>query len=149
NGAGKSTLIKIITGAVTADAGTLVVRGQTVGHNSPGLARTLGIAAIYQQPSLFPHLTVAENIALAVESGAPWRKVDWTVRGRVAKELLARAGASLDPETLVGSLSMPEQQIVEIAKALGAHARILLMDEPTASLSDREGESLFRVIALV
>jgi len=149
NGAGKSTLIKIITGAVTADSGSLSVRGQPVTHNSPDIARALGIAAIYQQPSLFPHLTVAENIALAVESGSVWRRLDWKARGRLAVELLARAGAALDPEKLVGGLSMPEQQLVEIAKALGANASILIMDEPTASLSDREVESLFRVVALL
>jgi rhamnose transport system ATP-binding protein len=149
NGAGKSTLIKIITGAVTADSGTLAVSGQNVPHNSPNISRALGIAAIYQQPSLFPHLTVAENIALAVETGSAWRRLDWKGRTRLAGGLLARAGASLDPEKLVGSLSMPEQQIVEIAKALGAEARILIMDEPTASLSDREVESLFRVVTLL
>jgi len=149
NGAGKSTLIKIVTGAVAADSGTLAVGGRPVPHNSPNISRALGIAAIYQQPSLFPHLTVAENIALAVESGSVWRRLDWKARTRLAAGLLARAGASLDPETLVGSLSMPEQQIVEIAKALGANAKILIMDEPTASLSGREVESLFRVVALL
>jgi rhamnose transport system ATP-binding protein len=149
NGAGKSTLIKIVTGAETADSGTLVVGGHAVPHNSPNISRALGIAAIYQQPSLFPHLTVAENIALAVESGSAWRRVDWKARARLAAELLSRVGATLAPETLVESLSMPEQQIVEIAKALGSNARILIMDEPTASLSDREVESLFRVVALL
>src|SRR5207248_2287610 len=149
NGAGKSTLIKIITGAVAPDSGSLGVSGRAVPHMQPALSRALGIAAIYQQPSLFPHLTIAENIALAVARDSPWRRVDWKARSRVAAELLARAGAALDPETPVGSLSMPEQQIVEIAKALGANARILIMDEPTASLSDREVESLFRVVALL
>ena len=149
NGAGKSTLVKIMTGAVAADSGTLVVSGQAVAHNSPAVSRELGIAAIYQQPALFPHLTVAENIGLATERGAAWRRVDWKARDRRAAELLQRAGASLNPQRLVGTLSMPEQQIVEIAKALGADAKILIMDEPTASLSDREVESLFRVIALL
>src|SRR3984893_7378956 len=101
NGAGKSTLIKIITGAVAADSGTLAVRGQPVPDNSPNISRALGIAAIYQQPSLFPHLTVAEHIALAVESGSAWRRLDWKARARLARGLLARAGASLDPERLV------------------------------------------------
>jgi len=149
NGAGKSTLIKIITGAVAADSGTLTVAGQPVVHNSPTISRALGIAAIYQQPSLFPHLTVAENIALSVEGGSVWRRLDWKGRARLAAGLLERAGASLDPGRLVGNLSMPEQQIVEIAKALGADAKILIMDEPTASLSDREVESLFRVVGLL
>jgi rhamnose transport system ATP-binding protein len=147
NGAGKSTLIKIIAGAVTADSGTLTIAGRTVAHNSPGVARALGVAAIYQQPSLFPHLTVAENIALALEEGSLWRRIDWQSRRERARILIRRAGASIDPERLVSTLSMPEQQIVEIAKAIGADAKILIMDEPTASLTDREVESLFGVIA--
>ena len=149
NGAGKSTLIRIITGAVLADSGTLEARGHPVLHNNPSIARSLGIAAIYQQPSLFPHLTVAENVALALESGATWRKVNWNERNRRAGDLIRRAGASIDPERLAGSLSMPEQQIVEIAKAIGADAKILIMDEPTASLTDREVDSLFKSIALL
>jgi rhamnose transport system ATP-binding protein len=149
NGAGKSTLIKIITGAVMADSGTLVVSGRPVAHNSPSVARSLGIAAIYQQPSLFPHLTVAENIALALEPAGLWRKVDWKDRARRARELLDCAGAAIHPDRLVETLSMPEQQIVEIAKAIGAKAKIVIMDEPTASLTDREVESLFRVIAVL
>jgi len=147
NGAGKSTLIKILTGAVQPDAGTIRVRGAVVPHMDPRLAKALGIAAIYQQPSLFPDLTVAENIALALESGGAWRRVEWKVRSRRAAELLQRAGATIDPERLVSTLSMPEQQLVEIAKAIGAEARIAIMDEPTASLTEREVGSLFQVIA--
>jgi rhamnose transport system ATP-binding protein len=147
NGAGKSTLIKIITGAVTPDAGTIKVRGEHVGHMDPRVSKALGIAAIYQQPSLFPDLTVAENIALALEGRTAWRVLDWKARGRRAAELLARAGAAIDPERLVATLSMPEQQLVEIAKAIGAEARIVIMDEPTASLTEREVASLFQVIA--
>jgi rhamnose transport system ATP-binding protein len=147
NGAGKSTLIKIISGAVAADAGAIHVGGELVAHNTPALARALGIAVIYQQPSLFADLTVAENIALALESGGLWRRVDWRERTRRARELIARTGAEIAPERLVGSLSMPEQQIVEIAKAIGARARIVIMDEPTASLTDREVDNLFQVIA--
>ena len=147
NGAGKSTLIKILTGALIADSGTLTIAGKEVPRNNPGIARSLGIAAIYQQPSLFPHLTVAENIAWALEKGGPWRRVDWKARRRQAIDLIGRAGASIDPERIAGGLSMPEQQIVEIAKAIGSGARILIMDEPTASLTDREVDSLFQVIA--
>ena len=146
NGAGKSTLIRIFTGAVVPDGGVLTVAGEPVSHNTPAHARSLGIAVIYQQPSLFPHLTVAENIGLSLEAGGLWRRVDWQERRRRAAELLARAGSSLSPDRLVETLSMPEQQIVEIAKAIGARARILIMDEPTASLSDREVERLFTVI---
>ena len=146
NGAGKSTLIKVITGAVAPDAGTLFVAGQPVPHMTPAISRALGIAAIYQQPALFPHLTVAENIALALERGHAWRRVDWRARARLAADLLSRVGASIGPDRLVETLSMPEQQMVEIAKALGADAKVLIMDEPTASLTERETEHLFGVI---
>jgi rhamnose transport system ATP-binding protein len=147
NGAGKSTLIKVMTGAVGADSGTLTVAGQPVATMNPAAARALGIAAIYQQPALFPHLTVAENIAFALEPGAVWRRIDWNRRRREAEELLDRVGAGIGADRLVESLSMPEQQLVEIAKAIGSAARVLIMDEPTASLSDTEVERLFEVVA--
>jgi rhamnose transport system ATP-binding protein len=147
NGAGKSTLIKIITGAVARDSGSIEVLGQPVTRIDPHAARALGIAAIYQHPALFPHLTVAENIALSLERGGIWRRVDWRARRQIAADLLERIGASIDPDRTVDTLSMPEQQIVEIAKATGAEARIVIMDEPTASLTDREVERLFKVIA--
>ena len=149
NGAGKSTLIKIITGVLTADSGTLKVNGHAIAHNNPRISRSLGIAVIYQQPSLFPHLSVAENIALSLESGNGLRKVNWQTRRARACELLERAGASIHPDRTAATLSMPEQQIVEIAKAMGAEARFLIMDEPTASLTSLEVERLFRVIAVL
>ena len=146
NGAGKSTLIKIITGAVTPDSGTLTIAGETVAHNSPAVARALGVAAVYQQPSLFPDLTVAENIALSLEAGGLWRRVNWRSRTARARELLARTGGEIAPDRLVATLSMPEQQIVEIAKAIGAQAKVLILDEPTASLTEPEVEALFRIV---
>ena len=147
NGAGKSTLIKVMTGAVAADSGTLSVGGPPVAVMTPATSRALGIAAIYQQPALFPHLTVAENIALALEPGSVVRRIDWPRRRRDAHELLQRVGAAIAADRLVDTLSMPEQQLVEIAKAIGSNARILIMDEPTASLSEREVARLFEVIA--
>jgi rhamnose transport system ATP-binding protein len=149
NGAGKSTLIKVITGAVQPDSGTLTVGGTLVQHQSPAHAKWLGIAAVYQQPALFPDLTVAENIAFGLEAAGVWRRIDWDARASLAKELLERAGADIDPARTVSSLSMPEQQIVEIAKAIGAKARVLILDEPTASLTEHEVERLFRVIRAV
>jgi rhamnose transport system ATP-binding protein len=149
NGAGKSTLIKIIAGAEVADSGTLTVGGVTAERLDPQTARALGIATIYQQPALFPDLTVAENIALALESGHAWRRIDWKRRRQRARDLVERLGAAIDPDRLAGTLSMPEQQVVEIAKALGADARILIMDEPTASLSDREVARLFGIIDIL
>jgi rhamnose transport system ATP-binding protein len=146
NGAGKSTLIRIMTGAVAPDSGSLVVGGAVVSHMDPSRSRALGIAAIYQQPALFPHLTVAENIALALEKASLWRPVSWKARRRIAEELLERVGASLDPDRLVETLSMPEQQILEIARVVGAAARVLIMDEPTASLSEREVERLLGIV---
>src|SRR6516162_6211276 len=98
NGAGKSTLIKVITGAHAPDAGSIEIDGHPVHHNSPLLSRSLGIAAIYQQPALFPDLTVAENLALGYETGGLWRRIDWRGRRARAKELLDRIGARLSPE---------------------------------------------------
>jgi rhamnose transport system ATP-binding protein len=146
NGAGKSTLVKVITGAHQPDEGTIAVQGEPVADNDPVRARELGIAAIYQQPALFPDLTVAENIAIGLESGGAWRRVRWGQRRERARRLLERIGAAIDPEAAVRRLSMPEQQLVEIARALGAEARILILDEPTASLSDQEVDRLFQVV---
>src|SRR3989441_11874593 len=111
NGAGKSTLVKIITGAVAADGGTLTLDGNRIVANSPLRAKSLGIAAIYQQPALFPELTVAENIALGLEERRAWRRIDWKRRRREAAELLARVGARIDPEASAAELTMPEQQL--------------------------------------
>ncbi|MGH9832762.1 MAG: sugar ABC transporter ATP-binding protein [Blastocatellia bacterium] len=146
NGAGKSTLIKIITGAHKADSGQLEINSQTIAHNSPAIAKHLGVAAIYQQPALFPDLSVAENLALGLEQGGLWRRVNWRKRNARARELLDLIGARIDPQSPVSALTMPEQQLVEIARALGASAKILIMDEPTASLTERETEHLFKVI---
>ena len=147
NGAGKSTLIKVATGAERPDGGTLVVSGQTIAQMDPATSRSLGIAAIYQQPALFPDLTVSENIAMSIEGHRTWGRVRWQQRDARAAELLGRVGGSIDPGRLVDTLSMPEQQLVEIAKAIGADARILIMDEPSASLTDREVERLFHAVS--
>lgn len=146
NGAGKSTLIKVITGAHRPDGGTLEIAGRAIEHNDPTVSKSLGVAVIYQQPALFPDLTVAENIGLRLERGRPWRMIKWAQRRKRARELLARVGANISPDSLVRELSMPQQQLVEIASALGGDAKVLILDEPTASLSDREVENLFRVI---
>jgi rhamnose transport system ATP-binding protein len=146
NGAGKSTLIKIITGAEPPDTGNIEIGGAPVTRLDPASARAFGIAAIYQQPALFPDLSVAENIALGLEQPIAFRRVRWNGRRQRAEVLLQRVGAQLDPELEVRRLSMPQQQLVEIARALGAGARILLMDEPTASLTGVEVSLLLELV---
>jgi rhamnose transport system ATP-binding protein len=146
NGAGKSTLIKIFAGAETPDVGRILVEDRPVEHHTPAQARELGIAVIYQHPALFPDLTVAENLALRIERGPAWARIPWIERTRHARRLFEQIGAQISPEAHVSELSMPQQQMVEIACALGAEAKIVIMDEPTASLGSREVESLFRAI---
>lgn len=146
NGAGKSTLIRLITGAVESDSGEIELDGNLIRDNSPRFAKSLGIAAIYQQPALFPELSVAENLALGLERSSLWRRINWTARKRRASELLAPVGAGIDPDALACDLSMPQQQMVEIARAIGADARVLIMDEPTASLADEDAQNLFKVV---
>ncbi|MBI1842418.1 MAG: sugar ABC transporter ATP-binding protein [Verrucomicrobia bacterium] len=146
NGAGKSTLIKIITGAHAPDSGRVEIGGSRVEGLNPARARALGIACIYQQPALFPQLSVAGNIALRLEPSRMLRTIRWSERRRVAERLLAQVGAEIDSLCEVGDLSMPQQQLVEIACALGVGARILIMDEPTASLTQKEQRLLFGVV---
>jgi rhamnose transport system ATP-binding protein len=131
---------------VQPDAGVILLDGIEVESNSPHRSRLLGIAAIYQQPAIFPDLTVAENIALVNEAGSMGRRIDWPARRVKARELLELAGADIHPNRIAGTLSMPEQQLVEIAKALGGNVRVLILDEPTASLTERETERLFGII---
>jgi rhamnose transport system ATP-binding protein len=146
NGAGKSTLIKILTGAHRPDDGTLWWNERQLVPLDPRAARRLGIAAIYQQPAIFPDLTVAENIAIGAEAGASWRRIRWDRRRAQAVALLSRLGAAVHPDAMVSELSMPQQQLVEIARALGEQARVLIMDEPTASLGQQDAERLFAII---
>jgi len=147
NGAGKSTLIKIVAGAHAPDSGTIELAGERLEGVTPSRARRLGISVIYQQPALFADLTVAENIALRDEPGGAWRRVRWGERTARARQLLARVGANVDPDREVRTLTMPQQQLVEIAAALGSRARVLILDEPTASLGEHDAQNLFRVIS--
>jgi len=146
NGAGKSTLIKILSGAHRPDRGVLEVMGRRVERLDPQLARSLGITVIYQQPALLPDLSVAENVAFGTELGHPLRRVDWADRRRRASALLGRMGLAIDPDTPVRQLSMSEKQLVEIARALGGEARMLILDEPTASLSAPEVRRLLQIV---
>jgi ribose transport system ATP-binding protein len=148
NGAGKSSLMKVLCGAYSADSGEFFLDGRKVEIKSAADARKLGIAVIFQEFSLVPYLDIAQNIFLGRE---PKGRIPGTIdRGKIrrdAKELLRTIGFDIDPATPVHKLGVAQQQMVEIAKALSQDARILVMDEPTAALSDRETELLFAMIA--
>ncbi|MCL1468262.1 sugar ABC transporter ATP-binding protein [Argonema galeatum] len=146
NGAGKSTLMKILAGAYIADGGEIRIDGQAVKMTDPGQARDLGIAIIYQELNLAPNLTVAENIFMGSELTKGGNLIDQDGMRRKATEVLENLNASFDAGDLVSTLSIAEQQQVEIARALKDKSRILVMDEPTAALSDRETEKLFEVV---
>ena len=146
NGAGKSTLVKVLGGVVRRDAGDMLVDGEPVDFHSPHDARDAGIAVIYQEPTLFPDLSIAENVVMGYHPLGALRRIDrGQMRARV-QGLLDRLGVRLDPERPVRGLSIADQQIVEIAKALSFEARVLIMDEPTAALSGPEVERLFAVV---
>ncbi len=145
NGAGKSTLMKILAGAYIADEGEICIHGQPVQITDPGTARQAGINLIYQELNVAPNLTVTENIFM----GSELQKGQFLDRKSMeleAQQVLDSLGASFSPQTIVGKLAIAEQQQVEIARALKDNSRILVMDEPTAALSDRETERLFEVI---
>jgi rhamnose transport system ATP-binding protein len=145
NGAGKSTLIKIMTGVHQPDAGELFLDGQPIRFANTREAQEHGVAAIYQEPSLFPDLDVAENILVGRQ---PLRggRVDWKRMYQEAGELLGRLGLPLDPRTKARELSVAQQQVVEIARALSINAKVLIMDEPTSSLTLSEVEELFTIV---
>lgn len=145
NGAGKSTLMKILAGAYETDAGEIWIDGKIVNIADPKAARQAGIALIYQELNVAPNLTVAENIFMGSEFTKGYL-LDRERMNREAAEVLDSLGASFAPNDVVASLSIAEQQQVEIARALKDNSRILVMDEPTAALSDRETERLFELI---
>jgi rhamnose transport system ATP-binding protein len=146
NGAGKSTLVKLLGGVVRLDTGTMRVDGEAVDFHSPTAARDAGIAVIYQEPTLFPDLSVAENVVMGFHPLGALRRIDRGAMRKDVKGLLDRLGVRLDPDRPVRGLSIADQQIVEIAKALSFDARVLIMDEPTAALSGNEVERLFNVV---
>jgi rhamnose transport system ATP-binding protein len=146
NGAGKSTFIKIITGVYKPDGGEFLIDGKNANVTGPLDAQATGIAAIYQHVTCFPDLSVAENIFMGHEkTRTPIKRIDWKTMNQKAAELLGQLDASFDSRAVMGTLSVAQQQIVEIAKALSSNARIIIMDEPTAPLSNRESEDLYRI----
>lgn len=147
NGAGKSTLMKVLSGAYTADpGGTVVVDGQPIVSGDPVRAKANGIAVIYQELSLAPNLTVAQNMFLGAEP-ARFGVIDKTAARERAEPILKQLGIEFGSPQLVAALSLGERQMVEIARALTTNAKIIVMDEPTTSLTSRETERLFDVIA--
>ena len=146
NGAGKSTIVKMLAGVYRPDTGTLRVDGADVDFAGPADAKAAGIAVIYQEPTLFPDLSVAENIAMGNQPLTRLRQIDRKAMRANAERLFRRLGVALDPTRPARGLSIADQQLVEIAKALSSDARILIMDEPTAALSGVEVEQLFAVV---
>jgi ribose transport system ATP-binding protein len=146
NGAGKSTLMKILSGACRADAGEILLNGVAVDTADPRTARKLGISTIYQELTLVPHLSVAENIFLGKAPSRWPGLVDWPQMRRDAARILDGLGVSIDPDIRVRHLRLAQQQMVEVARALADDARILVMDEPTSALSEREVAQLFATI---
>ena len=145
NGAGKSTFIKVITGAIQPTSGEVVFKGRAIEDNSPQKSMGLGITAIYQELNLLKHLSVAENIYYN-----RYRKkhgmIDFRGMESDASKVIARLGVKIDPKVLVKELSVGYQQLVEIAKALSQDVKVMIMDEPSAALTNNELEYLFEIV---
>ncbi|HEU4920489.1 MAG TPA: sugar ABC transporter ATP-binding protein [Candidatus Limnocylindrales bacterium] len=146
NGAGKSTLVKILAGAYSRDAGDIEVAGQPVGSAGPAEMLARGVAVIYQEPALAPHLSVAENIFMGRLPSRRLGIVDWRRLIEETSVVSGRLGLDLRPRARVGSLSVARRQMVEIAKALSRDARLIVLDEPSAVLADAELQGLFTVM---
>ncbi len=147
NGAGKSTLIKILAGNYIKDSGRIFISGKEYDIKSPSGAMAAGIRVIYQELNTIDNLTVTENIFVGEQLvKGPLKIIDWKAMTKRAKELLDTLNVKLDPNSVIGDLTVSEKQIVEIAKAISREAKILVMDEPTAALSEDEIKSLFKII---
>ena len=149
NGAGKSTFIKVITGVHQAEEGEIFINGEKVEIKNPKDAQKLSIAAIYQHGTAYQHLSVTENIFIGHEKMTKFHTIDWKQMHKDAKALLERLGSDIDPHSSMGNLTVAEQQIVEIAKAISTNAKIIIMDEPTSALSKRECEEMYRLATRV
>ncbi|TFC18391.1 sugar ABC transporter ATP-binding protein [Cryobacterium glucosi] len=145
NGAGKSTLVKIVAGLYQRDAGDFLLRGESVDFRSTAEAKAAGIAVIYQEPTLFPDLSVTENIFMGRQPTQRFGRIDRKAMRAEAEELFTRLAVRIDPDRPAEGLSIADQQIIEIAKAISVDARVLIMDEPTAALSGVEVDRLFAV----
>jgi ABC-type sugar transport system ATPase subunit len=147
NGAGKSTLMQIIAGALPADDGTLILNGEQIHFHNPADAQAKGVAIVYQELNLAPNLSIAENIFLGLEPRSFGHFLDWNSLRNATRQILQKLGIRLDPETIVGDLTVAQQQLIEICKSLIRNPRLLILDEPTSSLSETESQILFEVIA--
>jgi rhamnose transport system ATP-binding protein len=146
NGAGKSTLVKILAGVHRPDSGRLLLDGEEAIFDNAKQSQAAGIAIIFQEPTLFPDLTVAENIFVGVQPLKRFRRIDGRRMRREVTMLFEQLGVRLDPDRLARGLSIADQQLVEIAKALTTNARVIVMDEPTAALATNEVQRLFRIV---
>jgi rhamnose transport system ATP-binding protein len=146
NGAGKSTLVKALTGVVQPDSGAVLVDGEPRSISGPSAAHRLGIVAMYQDPTVFEDLAVAENVFAGRAPRTRLGTVDWKTMRREASRLLGEIGADFAPDAPVRGLGVADRQLIEIAKALSSSARLLIMDEPTAALSLQEVDNLFAVV---
>jgi rhamnose transport system ATP-binding protein len=147
NGAGKSTLVKIIAGVYQADGGKYTYEGQVRNFHGPHDSQEAGIAVIYQEPTLFDDLNVAENIFLGRQPLSIGRRINRREMKRLSRDIFTQLGVEIDPNRKAKGLSVADQQMVEIAKALSKDARVVVMDEPTAALSPEEVKRLFEVVA--
>lgn len=147
NGAGKSTLMKVLTGIYSLDAGEIRYQGERAAFQGPKHSQEAGISIIHQELNLIPELTIAENIFLGREKVSPFGRIKWSEMHKEADALLARLNVKHSSKKQLGELSLGEQQMVEIAKALSFDSKVIIMDEPTDALTDTETESLFNVIA--
>ena len=145
NGAGKSTLVKIIAGLYQRDRGEFRLRGETVNFRSTAEAKAKGIAVIYQEPTLFPDLSVTENIFMGRQPMDRYGRINRKAMREETEQIFARLAVTIDPDRRAEGLSIADQQIIEIAKAISLDARVLIMDEPTAALSGVEVDRLFSV----
>src|SRR5947208_10754648 len=146
NGAGKSTLVKILAGVHRPDAGLLVLDGEEAIFDNAKQSQTAGIAIIFQEPTLFPDLSVAENIFVGTQPLKRFRRIDTRRMRREAAGVFKQLGVRLDPDRLARGLSIADQQLVEIVKALTTNARVVVMDEPTAALTSTEVDRLFGIV---
>ena len=145
NGAGKSTLVKIIAGLHRRDTGDVLLDGQSVDFTSTAQSKAAGIAVIYQEPTLFPDLSVVENIFMGRQPTGALGRIDRKAMREEAERIFDRLGVNIDPDRITDGLSIADQQLIEIAKAISLDARVLIMDEPTAALSGVEVDRLFQV----